>query len=119
MYEYRVKEIESIYDGDTMKVVVDAGFGIFTKQTLRLHGINAPEMKGADKENGKITRDWLREKVYKAMEDGGPGVSIKTYKDKKGKYGRLLADVFINGEEKSLNDQMLTEGLVIPFMTED
>jgi|SaaInlStandDraft_4_1057021.scaffolds.fasta_scaffold61223_2 micrococcal nuclease len=115
MYEYRVKEIVSIYDGDTMKVVVDLGFGIYTKQTLRLYGINAPEMRGSDKVNGKITRDWLRGRVYEAVENKTP-ISIRTKKDKTGKYGRLLAEVFISDEKLSLNEQMVENGLAIEYM---
>lgn len=114
MYEYRVKEIVSIYDGDTMKVIVDAGFGIYTKQTLRLYGINAPEMRGSNKVNGKITRDWLREKVYSAMDN--EGIVIKTMKDKTGKYGRLLAEVYIVGEVTSLNEQMVEQNLAEEYM---
>ena len=116
MYEYKVKEIVSIYDGDTMKVVVDVGFGIYTKQTLRLYGINAPELRGPEKEAGKVSRDWLREKVYAAMEKDGDGITIKTFKDKTGKYGRLLAEVFVTGTDVSLNEQMVNENLAKEYM---
>lgn len=115
MYEYRVKEIVSIYDGDTMRVVIDTGFKIYTEQTLRLYGINAPEMRGKYKESGKDSRDWLRNRILNALAHDIM-VTIKTRKDKKGKYGRLLAEVFIEGDEKSLNEQMVDEGLAIEYM---
>jgi micrococcal nuclease len=115
MYEYNVKEIVSIYDGDTMMVIVDLGFSISSQQTLRFYGINAPELRGDSHDNGVISRDWLREKIYTAMENGVQ-IKVKTSKDKTGKYGRLLAEVFIGDEPISLNKQMVTEGLAIEYM---
>ena len=52
MYEYRVKSVERIVDGDTVDIIIDLGFGLFTKERCRLEGIDTPE---------KRTRD-LREK---------------------------------------------------------
>ena len=115
MYEYRVLDVVSIYDGDTMKVILDLGFSITAKQTLRLYGINAPEMRGNDKVNGAISRDWLRTKIYNHIERDGT-VIVKTFKDKSGKYGRLLAKVYLDDEELSLNEQMVIEGLAIEYM---
>jgi len=115
MYEYKVVDIVSIYDGDTMKVILDLGFSITSKQTLRLYGINAPEMRGDNKANGIISRDWLRRKIYNHIDNGG-NISVKTIKDKNGKYGRLLAKVYLDNENISLNEQMINEGLAIEYM---
>lgn len=110
MYEYKVLEVLSIYDGDTMKVVLDLGFGISSRQTLRLYGIDTPEMRGEEREQGIVSRDWLRQKIGEAQENN-VDIIIKSTKDKKGKYGRLLASVFIGESETSLNEQLIAEGL--------
>ena len=115
MYEYNVKEIVSIYDGDTMKVVVDLGFKISAQQTLRFYGINTLELRGDERETGIISRDWLRARIYNAIENEIP-IKIKTIKDKSGKYGRLLASVYIGDEADSLNEQMVSEGLAVEYM---
>ena len=48
MYEYRATVI-SVYDGDTITVDIDLGFGIvLRKQKLRLYGLNTPEVRGAE-----------------------------------------------------------------------
>ncbi|MFA5159928.1 MAG: DUF1016 N-terminal domain-containing protein, partial [Candidatus Omnitrophota bacterium] len=47
LYTYEIKVLEVI-DGDTIKAVVDLGFGFRTVQTLRLRGIDAPEITTAD-----------------------------------------------------------------------
>ena len=63
MYEYTAKVIK-VYDGDTITVDIDLGFGIMLrKQTLRLYGINTPEVRGESKEEGKRVRDLLRERI--------------------------------------------------------
>ncbi len=88
MYEYYA-DIVSVYDGDTVTAEVDLGFKIKVTEKLRLAGINAPEMRGPEKEAGKVSRDALREKIL------GKRVRVFTNKDKKGKYGRYIATITI------------------------
>ena len=107
MYTYNVKEIVKIYDGDTITVSIRLGFNITTKQTFRLANIDTPEIKGDERPDGIISRDWLRERLSKAMENNG--IVIKTYKDTKGKYGRYIAEIFVDGV--NINKQLLAEGL--------
>jgi len=107
MYTYNVKEIIKIYDGDTITVSISLGFNITTKQTFRLANIDTPEIKGDERHDGLISRDWLRERLSKAMENNG--IVIKTYKDTKGKYGRYIAEIFVDGV--NINKQLLAEGL--------
>jgi len=103
LYTYRAN-VTSVYDGDTITVSIDCGFGIVLKdQKIRLLGINAPEVRGEQRESGLVTRDRLREKI------DGKQVLLKTKKDKKGKYGRWLGTIWI--EEEDVNQWLLTEGL--------
>lgn len=104
MYEYKIKEILRVYDGDTVTVVLDLGFGITKKEKFRLAFINTPELKGSEREQGLISRDWLRERLNTNEE-----IIVKTFKDRKGKYGRYIGELFIN--DISINEQMITEGL--------
>lgn len=95
--------LKSNYDGDTVTVDIDLGFGVILKdQKLRLYGINAPELKGKDKEKGKASRDYLASILTEKL-------IIKTYKDKKEKYGRWLAEVF-NEKGDYLNFLMVKNG---------
>jgi len=103
MYEYSAK-VTKVYDGDTITVDFDLGFGIvLRKQKIRLLGINTPEVRGKSREQGLISRDRLRERIM------GENVIIKTTKDRKGKYGRWLGEVFIKDE--NINQWLLNEGL--------
>lgn len=110
MYEYKAI-VTSVYDADTITANIDLGFGIWTfKQKIRLFGIDAPEMRGEEKPEGTISRDWLRERIL------GNEIVLKTHKagTGKGKYGRWLGDVFVPGETVSLNQQMVDLGLAEP-----
>ena len=112
MYEYRLKEIINIYDGDTMIVILDLGFGITKIEKLRLAFIDAPELRGEEHDDGIESRDWLREEMRFAM-DNDEEIIIKTFKDHKGKYGRYIAEIFIDGI--SLNKRMIDEGYAVAY----
>ena len=102
MYEYKAT-VTKVYDGDTITVDFDLGFGILIrKQKIRLLGINTPEVRGPEKPQGIISRDALRQRIL------GKVVIIKTSKDKKGKYGRWLGEVYM--EDENINQWLITEG---------
>jgi len=102
MYEYKAKVIK-VYDGDTITVLVDLGFKITITETIRFYGLNTPEVRGVERPEGLIARDRLRERIL------DKDVTIKTKKDKKGKYGRYIAEIFL--EEENINEWLITEGL--------
>lgn len=109
MYWYRVKEIE-VVDGDTVKVLLDLGCWIYHKTTLRLYGINAPELRGDSKEQGLQSKERLQQLVTLK---GDQQLWARTERDTTGKYGRLLASLFllVGDEYKNLNKQLIAEGL--------
>lgn len=100
-YIYKA-HVDSVYDGDTITCTIDCGFGVYlAKQKIRLYGINCPEMRGDEKEEGRRSRDAVREKILDKQ------VLIKTMKDKKGKYGRYLGIVYIGDE--NVNEWIIAE----------
>ena len=108
MFEYRAI-VTKVYDGDTITVDIDLGFGIWVKkQKLRLYGIDTPEVRGKEREAGLRSRDALREKIL------GKEIKIKTQKDKKGKYGRWLATIYGDSDE-SINEWLLNENYAKPY----
>ena len=113
MHRYNAKLIR-VYDGDTIWVDLDLGFGIWLRnQSIRLKGINTPEVRGSEKIKGRVSRDRLAELLNSA---GGHCI-IKTSRGKqKGKYGRILGEIFIKNESSSLNQILLDEGLAVEYM---
>jgi micrococcal nuclease len=109
MYEYKAY-VRKVYDGDTITVDIDLGFGVLLKnQKLRLLGINTPEVRGEQREEGLKVRDLVRERIANKW------ITIKTERDKRGKYGRWLATVFEPEVEESLNDWLLNEGHAVEY----
>lgn len=119
LYYYRAT-VASNYDGDTIRLRVDAGFSMGLGTTgkgepFRLYGINAPEIRGADKLRGKEAKKALADLV----EDDQ--LIIKTVKagywsDKKGKYGRYLATLYIEADDGGIldvNAWMVREGFAV------
>ena len=107
MYEYKAL-VTKVYDGDTITVDIDLGFGVCLKgQKIRLLGIDTPEIRGDEREEGLKSRAALRGQIINKW------VSIKTFKDKKGKYGRWLGEVWL--DDLCMNEWLLTEGYAKPF----
>ena len=103
--------VTSVYDGDTCTADIDLGLGVFVKgEKLRFSRIDAPEIRGEEREAGLRSRDFLRDKI------DGKQIIVQTVKDRKGKYGRYLAEVSlpdINGNLINLNDMLVQEGLAV------
>jgi micrococcal nuclease len=100
-------QVRSVYDGDTCRVDIDLGLGIWIRnERLRLARINAPEVTGETKVSGIASRDALR-----ALIDGQE-VVIETIKDRQGKYGRYLAEIWLpqNGGFRNINDELVARG---------
>lgn len=110
MYTYKAL-VKSIYDGDTIRVDIDLGFGvILADQSLRLLGIDTPEIKGVERTQGLISRDFVVERI-----PVGSYITITTVKDRKEKFGRYLATVFYGEEQKNLNEELLLSGMATPY----
>ena len=107
-YVYRA-EVLSVYDGDTITVMIDLGLSIRVQAKCRLLGIDTPEIRtrnAAEKKMGYEARDRLRELV------DGQWVVLHSVA-RPDKYGRLLVSVW--AEDVCVNDAMIQEGLARPY----
>jgi micrococcal nuclease len=109
MYEYRVKTLTNVVDGDTIDVVIDLGFDISFTSRVRLAGIDTPESRTKDlkeKALGLESKEYLKKKLENAK-----NIVIKTEKvNSSEKYGRILAWIYLDGETKSVNHEMIEKG---------
>lgn len=110
LYFYKAKIVD-VYDGDSVTADIDLGFYVWVhEEKLRLYGIDAPEVKGHEREIGLLSRDFLRSKILNKE------VLIQTIRatddrDKKEKWGRFLAVVWLDG--MNINDLLVKEGYAI------
>jgi micrococcal nuclease len=117
MYEYFVKEVKNVVDGDTIDVVIDLGFDIMFFSRVRLAGIDTPESRTKDlkeKTLGLESKEYLKKYLKDAT-----SVVIKTEKmNSSEKYGRILGWVYVNGDTESLNDKMINDGYAWGYLGE-
>jgi micrococcal nuclease len=115
MYEYRVKKVLKVVDGDTIDVDIDLGFDISFTSRVRLAGIDTPESRTTDKEEkvlGLEVKDRLKTLISTANT-----VVIRTEKpDSSEKYGRILGWLFLDGAEKSVNEALIADGYAWGYM---
>ena len=105
LYTYRASVVR-VLDGDTLKVVVDLGFGVRSVQTLRLRGIDCPELVSQE---GKEAKEFVEKLLPPSSQ-----LLVKTTKSDK--YDRYLADIFVpqkNGSHLYLNNKLLEKGLAV------
>lgn len=98
-----------VVDGDTMHVGVDLGLDVAINITLRLYGINAPEMST---QAGKDAKAWALEWFAQHCPDGQ--FVVQTVKDSREKYGRYLATV-IAPDGHNYNMDIVAAGHAVPY----
>lgn len=112
LYYYKAR-VTDVYDGDTCTVDIDLGLHTWiNSEKIRLIRINAPELRGADRDDGLASRDFLRSLIL------NKSIILETIKDKKEKYGRYLGEIWIedaNGNYFNVNDRMLSAGYAVPY----
>lgn len=111
MYTYRATVID-VYDGDTFHAQLDLGFDVSARMTLRLYGVDAPEIayKTADGTAlGVVARDRVR-----SLMPAGTVIELSTVKDRKEKYGRYLASVRLPSGDVLIS-LLVREGLAKPY----
>jgi len=117
MYEYHVKSITNVVDGDTIDVDIDLGFDISFSSRVRLAGIDTPESRTTDKAEkvlGLEAKEYLKKKLKDAK-----SIIIKTEKmDSSEKYGRILGWLYVNDDTVSVNDHMINEGYAWGYLGE-
>lgn len=126
MYQYNAI-VRKVVDGDTIEIDIDLGLSAWIHaEKIRLYGIDTPEVFGVKKgssewELGNKASVFVKEHV---KENGA--VIIETIKDKREKYGRYLALIYLKtgpdilsgltdnrniGDFYCLNDILIAKGL--------
>jgi len=117
MYHYYVESIERVVDGDTVDVIIDLGFDLFKHERIRLAGIDTPEKRTRNLEEKELGVDasvWLEEQLVDAL--AYENLIIRTEREKQsGKYGRTLGWLWLESNDVSINEQMITEGYAWPY----
>lgn len=103
-------QVIKVYDGDTITIAstINMPNSPLYRFSIRLHGIDAPEIRGKsqeEKEAAIISRDKLANLVLHQI------VTLKHRGTEK--YGRVLADVYLNSLH--INEWLLQNKLAVPY----
>jgi micrococcal nuclease len=105
-----------VIDGDTIVARIDLGFRMTTEQSLRLLGINTPELRSPDPEiRRRAVEARNRVEAWIAEQQGTLQWPLLVATAKGDSFGRWLADVRSVSTGESLNEGLLREGFAIPF----
>ena len=111
MYEYKCKMVK-VVDGDTIDVDIDLGFGVWMRnQRIRMHGIDTPESRTRDLEEKKYG---LAAKDFLIKWTNAGGLTLKTHKDDRGKFGRILGEIWCF--DTNVNVKMIEEHHAVRYM---
>ena len=111
-YIYKAK-LDRVVDGDTVDVLIDVGFDIWFKKRIRFKGLDTWESRTRNLEEkalGLKAKARTKELLEKVSSKSGY-FRIKSYG--LGKYGRVLAEVFImdkDGKQWNINKTLISEG---------
>jgi micrococcal nuclease len=115
MFEYYVKQVTKIVDGDTIDVVIDLGFDISFTTRVRLAGIDTPESRTkdlAEKALGLESKKYLAERLKDVK-----NIVIKTEKiNSTEKFGRVLGWLYVDGNLDSVNSEMIDKGYAWKYL---
>lgn len=115
LYTYRASVLQ-VVDGDTVDVVVALGFDVSIRNRFRLDGVDAPESFGSNASDaGRAAKQYLTDLL-----PPGTALIVRTVKDRKEKYGRYLAELFLVGADgqpaaTSVNQTLLSNGHARPY----
>ena len=107
--------VDRVVDGDTLRVIIDVGFGNVVYDKLRLRGINCPELGTPEGDKAK--------KYVEKLLPSGARIILKSHKSGTDKYGRFVTDTFykagcddpeeIISDGVYLNQHLLDEGYAV------
>ena len=131
MYQYNAI-IQKVVDGDTIEINIDLGLSAWVhNEKIRLYGVDTPEVYGIKKGSAEWERGNMASEFVKKYLKENDAVIIETIKDKREKYGRYLALIYIKidheiiaglagirsiGDFYCLNDILIAKGLATRYM---
>ena len=105
-----VSEVTSIYDGDTFRAnIVGLHSLIGERIGIRVAGVDTPEMRGKCKQE----KDLARQAKQVTVEALRTAKVIELRNTKRGKYFRIVADVYV--DNKNLTDILISSGLGVVY----
>ena len=109
MYSYAATVVRVI-DGDSLEVLIDLGFKIGLRETVRLAGIDTPELRGDRAVDGQAAKAFVA-----GLLPPGTRILAQTFKGRlTDRYGRWLAAVTLP-DGRDLATVLIAAGHGVPY----
>ena len=106
-YGYSCK-LERVVDGDTCDALIDLGFNTWAKRRIRFYGVDTWESRTRnleEKKKGLAAKEYVKNLLENSDDGKFSIISHGT-----GKYGRVLGELFVKGNEQSVNELLKENG---------
>ena len=101
-------KVVRVVDGDTADAMIDLGFDTWVKKRIRFYGVDTWESRTRnleEKKKGLAAKAYVKD----LLENSDEGkFLLKSHGV--GKYGRVLGELFVKGNEKSVNELLKDNG---------
>ncbi len=114
---WRQARVDSVTDGDTLRMTIDLGFRCYAEHAIRLLGVDTPELRGEGKEAGQMARSFVCEWVMEHAHEGHEW-PYYLHTRKADSFGRYLGIVCCR-EGHVLNSDLITSGNATPWEGRD
>ena len=97
-----------VVDGDTADAMIDLGFNTWVKKRIRFYGVDCWESRTRDldeKKKGLAAKEFTK-KLLEYSDEGK--FALRSHGV--GKYGRVLGELFVKGNEQSVNELLIENG---------
>ena len=97
-----------VVDGDTCDAMIDLGFNVWVKNRIRFMGVDAWESRTRnleEKEKGLAAKAYVKD-ILENSDEGK--FLLKSHGV--GKYGRVLGELFVKGNDTSVNELLKENG---------
>ena len=101
-------KLDRVVDGDTCDALIDLGFNTFVKKRIRFYGVDTWESRTRnleEKKKGLAAKAFVKD-LLENSDDG----KFSIISHGVGKYGRVLGELFVKGQEKSVNELLKENG---------
>ena len=106
-HNYSAK-LDRVVDGDTCDALIDLGFDTWVKKRIRFKGVDTWESRTRnleEKKKGLAAKAYVKD----LLENSDEGkFLLKSHGV--GKYGRVLGELFVKGNEQSVNQLLIENG---------
>ena len=101
-------KVVRVVDGDTADAMIDLGFDTWVKKRIRFKGVDTWESRTRNKEE-KVKGLAAKAYTKDLLENSDEGKFVlKSYGV--GKYGRVLAELYVKGHDMSVNQLLIENG---------